>query len=157
LILADVNVGPGRKPTRDPELRYTERDGRDQLRPASAMPRSGTEGRACFVDIKVFGRMRDGSEFSPRLGRDRGSPRSKWEKDGQTRSKLESSRTTSSSSVRAGMRERLRGADADPPARRRPGPRGAVLGLTINLSHRVAPGRPSDDKRRNAAQPVEKA
>jgi len=96
--MADINVVilVGRL-TRDPELRYT---------PAGTAVTSfglavnnrrkvGDEWKEepCFVDVKIFGRMAETSSEYLSKGRqcaiEGRLSYSKWEKDGQTRSKLE--------------------------------------------------------------------
>jgi single-strand DNA-binding protein len=124
--MADINVVilVGRL-TRDPELRYT---------PAGTAVTSfglavnnrrkvGEEWKEepCFVDVKIFGRMAETSSEYLSKGRqcavEGRLSYSKWEKDGQTRSKLEVIANNiqflgQGQQGRGG--ERSAGADADP-------------------------------------------
>ena len=124
--MADINVVilVGRL-TRDPELRYT---------PAgTAMTGFGLavnnrrkvgdewKEEPCFVDVKIFGRMAETSSEYLSKGRqcaiEGRLSYSKWEKDGQTRSKLEVIANNiqflgQGQQGRGG--ERAPGADADP-------------------------------------------
>ena len=123
--MADINVVilVGRL-TRDPELRYT---------PAGTAVTSfglavnnrrkvGDEWKEgpCFVDVKIFGRMAETSSEYLSKGRqcaiEGRLSYSKWEKDGQTRSKLEiianNIQFLGQGQGRGG--DRAPGADADP-------------------------------------------
>ena len=112
--------------TRDPELRYMP----NQTAVATfglAVNRRYKQGEewkeeVCFVDITVFGRQAEtSSEYlskgSPALIEGRLNYR-KWEKDGQTRSKLDvvASRVQFLGTGKAGARggDRPQGRDADP-------------------------------------------
>ena len=125
--MADINVVilVGRL-TRDPELRYT---------PAGTAVTSfglavnnrrkvGDEWKEepCFVDVKIFGRMAETSSEYLSKGRqcavEGRLSYSKWEKDGQTRSKLEiianNIQFLGQGQGQQGRGERAPGAEADP-------------------------------------------
>jgi len=124
--MADINVVilVGRL-TRDPELRYTPTGTAVTSFGLAVNNRRkvGDEWKEepCFVDVKIFGRMAETSSEYLSKGRqcaiEGRLSYSKWEKDGQTRSKLEIIANNiqflgQGQQGRGG--ERTPGADADP-------------------------------------------
>ena len=105
--------------TRDPELRYTP-GGMAVTSFGLAVNNRRKVGEEwkdepCFVDIKVFGRMAETSSEYLSKGRpvaiEGRLSYSKWEKDGQTRSKLE---VTANNVQFLGQGQQGRGADRGP-------------------------------------------